>query len=158
MTAITRLTAQEQRELAHYIANRKIHDDNDHQVVLEDLIVADQVFEEKMAKVSEEENFNLKNRYRHQWTTMQWANKKRMPIHETKVADLLRNQHVYRSKVYKEIGNYQSVLDNTQLSNGVLTYVNEAANGELRDLLNDVGIKDETLSFTNLAKLNKMRE
>jgi hypothetical protein len=52
--------------------------------------------EKKMAEVSETENFNLKNRYRHDKRTMQYADKKRMPIHESKVADLLRNSHIYR--------------------------------------------------------------
>jgi hypothetical protein len=52
--------------------------------------------EKKLANVSETENFNLKNRYRHDKRTMQYADKKRMPIHESKVADLLRNSHLYR--------------------------------------------------------------
>jgi hypothetical protein len=109
--------------------------------------------------VSEEENFNLKNRYRHQWKTMNFADKKRMPIHESKVADLLRNSHIYRAKIVKEIGTYQKELDKgDQFENGVLTYLNEAAWGEMRELINDVGIRDETIEFTNLAKLNKMKE
>lgn len=112
-----------------------------------------------MAEVSEEENFNLKNRYRHQWKTMNFADKKRMPIHESKVADLLRNSHIYRSKIVNEIGTYQKQLDKgDQFENGLLTYVNEAAWGEMRELINDVGIRDETIEFINLAKLNKMRE
>jgi hypothetical protein len=46
----------------------------------------------------------------------------------------------------------------TQFENGVLTYLNEASYGEMRDLVSDVGIRDETIEFTNLAKLNKMKE
>jgi hypothetical protein len=44
------------------------------------------------------------------------------------------------------------------MENGVLSYVNEAAYGELRDLINDIGIRDETIPFTNLKALNKQRE
>jgi hypothetical protein len=43
---------------------------------------------------------------------MNFADKKRMPIHESKVADLLRNSHIYRSKIVEEIGTYQKELDN----------------------------------------------
>jgi hypothetical protein len=90
---------------------------------------------------------------------MNFADKKRMPIHESKVADLLRNSHIYRAKIVKEIGTYQKELDKgDQFENGVLTYLNEAAWGEMRELINDVGIRDETIEFTNLAKLNKMKE
>ncbi len=44
------------------------------------------------------------------------------------------------------------------MENGVLTYVNEAAYGELRDLITDIGIKDDTIEFTNLKALNKLAE
>lgn len=44
------------------------------------------------------------------------------------------------------------------MQHGVLTYLNEAAYGELRDLITDVGIRDDTIEFMNLAKLNKFRE
>lgn len=44
-----------------------------------DILVSNEA-EEKLAKISEEENFNLKNRYRHQKKTMDYADKKRMPV------------------------------------------------------------------------------
>lgn len=40
----------------------------------------------------------------------------------------------------------------------MLTYVNEAAYGELKDLITDVGIKDDTIEFTNLRMLNRKKE
>lgn len=52
--------------------------------------------EEKLAKISEEENFNLKNYYRHTTQTLKWADKKRMKVDEHKVRDMLRNQHIVR--------------------------------------------------------------
>jgi hypothetical protein len=71
---------------------------------------------------------------------MKWADKKKMPISKDKVRDLLRNEHIFRDKINKEIQTYTAFQDNTQFENGVLTYVNEAAWGDLRDLLKDVGI------------------
>ena len=97
-------------------------------------------FAAKLAKISEEENFALKNRYKHQKDTMQYADKKRMPISKDKVRDLLRNEHIFRDKINTEIETYSKFQDNTQYENGVLTYVNEAAWGGLRDLLKDIGV------------------
>jgi hypothetical protein len=50
-----------------------------------------QTIETKLAKLSEEENFNSKNRYRLQRTKLDYADKKRMPIDESKLKDVLRN-------------------------------------------------------------------
>lgn len=161
MPLLSNLTPQEQRALIHKIQNARgqcEQGEEDNEDLFEQLIVHSQMMDEKLARISEEENYNLKNRYRHQQKTMKYADKKRMPIHESKVADLLRNSHVYRSKIVDEIGTFEKELNNTQMNNGVLTYLNEAAYGELRDLITDVGIKDDTIEFTNLAKLNKKRE
>ena len=46
---------------------------------------------ERLAKLSEDANFALKNTYVHQNQTMQYADKKRMPIDSDKVRDILRN-------------------------------------------------------------------
>jgi len=40
----------------------------------------------------------------------------------------------------------------------VLTYVNEAAWGDLRDLLKDVGINKSTIQFANVADLLKAKD
>lgn len=53
-------------------------------------------FAKKLAKLSEEENYALKNRYKHDKDTMQYAKKEKMPIDQSKVKDLLRNQHIFR--------------------------------------------------------------
>jgi len=71
---------------------------------------------------------------------MKWADKTKMPVDSRKVKDMLRNQHIFRAKVQDEVPTYDEELNNTQFNNGVLTYINEAAWGDLRDLLNDVGI------------------
>jgi len=61
---------------------------------------------------------------------MDYVDHKKMPVDESKVKDLLRNQHIFRDKFNKEIGTYQQLQDNPQMENGVLTYLNEAAYGE----------------------------
>lgn len=52
--------------------------------------------ETKLANLSEEENFNSKNRYRLQRTKLDYADKKRMPIDESKLKDVLRNQATFK--------------------------------------------------------------
>jgi hypothetical protein len=115
-------------------------------------------YAKKLAKISEDENFALKNRYKHQKDTMQFAKKERMPIDKSKVKDLLRNQHIFRDKMNNEIGTYAKFQDNTQFENGVLTYVNEAAWGDLRDLLKDIGINKQTIRFANVQDLIKKKD
>ena len=63
----------------------------------------------ELAQISEEAHYDMKNRYRLNKTTMQFAKKKRMPIDERSVRDLLRNQHLFRIKMNKEIPNYTTV-------------------------------------------------
>ena len=94
----------------------------------------------QLAKISEEENFALKNRYKHNLDTMRYADKKRMPIEKNKVKDLLRNQHIFKDRISQEIGTYREWEENTQFEKGVLTYANEASWGDMREMLNDLGI------------------
>lgn len=47
-------------------------------------------FKQTLAKISEEENFALKNRFKHHFDTMQYADSEKMPIEKSKVKDLLR--------------------------------------------------------------------
>lgn len=60
----------------------------------------------KLAKISEDEKFALKNRFKHQKDTMQYAKKENMPIDQMKVKDILRNQHIVRQRVNEEINTY----------------------------------------------------
>lgn len=76
-----------------------------HASILDELNL--QSVEKKLAEISEEENFNNKNRYRLQRTKMDYAEKKRMPVDEQKLKDLLRNQGVFRDRFNNEIGTYQ---------------------------------------------------
>lgn len=60
----------------------------------------------RLAKMSEDGNFALKNTYLHNENTMKYAKKERMPIDQSKVRDLLRNQHIARYAIDNEIGTY----------------------------------------------------
>lgn len=55
--------------------------------------------EQSLAQLSEDENFNKKNRYRLQKTTMDFAEKKRMPIDEAKLKDVLRHKASFRYRI-----------------------------------------------------------
>lgn len=114
--------------------------------------------EEKLAKISEEENYNAKNRYRLQRKTLDYAEKKRMPIDESKLRDVLRNRPTFRTRISQEIGNYDAIRMNPQFENGLLTYLNEATYGEMRDLVRDIGIHTDNMEFFNIGDLAKKRE
>ena len=47
---------------------------------------------------------------------------------------------------------------NNQFENGLLTYLNECAWGDLRDLLKDVGINKETIRFLNVSDAVKAKD
>lgn len=71
-----------------------------------------------------------------------------MPIDESKVLDLLKNQHLFRSKIADEINTYLPEMQNTQMENGVLTYLSNAAYGDMQDLIREVGIHRDSIPFT----------
>jgi hypothetical protein len=90
MPLLRHLTKDEQRALIHKIRNSgRSKTDPTSGEILDNLMSQD--FEKELAKVSEVENYNLKNRYRFQKTQMDYADKKRMPIDQSKVKDILRN-------------------------------------------------------------------
>jgi hypothetical protein len=155
MPILRTLNAEEQEAFLHKLRNsgRSLTD--------VDGLLSEMTFhqiEEKLAKLSEEENYNAKNRYRLQKTKLDFAEKKRQPIDESKLKDVLRNQPAFKQAIDKEIGNYESVRRNPQFENGVLTYLNEATYGEMRDLVRDVGINSDSLTFMNVGDLQKKRE
>lgn len=72
--------------------------------------------------MSEKENFDLKNWYRHNNKTLCYADKKRMKIDERQVRDMLRNQHLFRGHMEAHIGNYTSEENRPWYEHGLLTY------------------------------------
>lgn len=81
-----------------------------------------------------------------------------MPIDESKLKDVLRNQATFKVAIDQEIGNYNRQINNPQFENGILTYLNEATYGEMRDLVRDVGISSDNIEFVNVGDLAKKRE
>lgn len=67
----------------------------------------------RLAKISEEENFALKSRYKHQKETMNFADPKRMPIEAHKVKDLLRFQNTFRGRLHKELETFDEIDGHT---------------------------------------------
>ena len=81
-----------------------------------------------------------------------------MPIDESKLKDVLKNRPTFRVALTKEIGNYDAQIYNPQFENGLLSYINEASYGEMRDLVRDVGVHPDNLEFFNVGDLAKKRE
>jgi hypothetical protein len=150
MPLLAQLEENEQRSLVHMLFSESRDSQNLN-------ALTDNRFEKELAKISEAENFAMKNRYRHQNKTMNYAEAKRMPIDEKKVKDLLRNQHIFRNRLNSEIGTYQALIDNPQMENGVLTYLNEAAHGDMKDLIRDVGIAKDKIPFYNLNQISQVK-
>jgi hypothetical protein len=159
MPLVANLDAEETEIFMHLVHN-KTQSLNASQNISNNLIDAacSNQTKEMLAKISEDEKFALKNRFKHNKDTMKYAQKSRMPLDEMKVKDMLRNQHMVRSKIHDEVGTYKQFQENTQFEKGVLTYVNEAAWGDLRDLLQDIGISNQTIRFSNVADIIKKKE
>lgn len=94
-----------------------------------------------------------KNRYRLQRKLLDWGDKKRMPIDETKVREILKRRGAVKSQLVNEIATYEEIMKNPQLENGLLTYLNEASYGEMRDLIRELGIAPGNLEFVNVGDL-----
>lgn len=58
----------------------------------------------------------------------------------------------------EEVGTYSALQLNPQMQNGVLTYLTEAAYGDMKDLINDVGISGDSVEFFNLAAIRKLKD
>ena len=113
---------------------------------------------EELAKLSEKEHFDVKNRYRHQRETLDYAEKKRMPIDERTVRDMLRNQHIVRWKIEQDLPTYSSMMHNRQFEYGLLQYLYEGSGGELADLVKEVGIKRDSIPYYNVEKFRQFKD
>ena len=149
------MSEEEQRAFIHLIKNKK-NSSSEVQSAMD--CVADDSELAELAKLSEKEQFDVKNRYRHQKRTMQYADKKRQPVDERTVRDMLRNQHLFRTKINNEIPNYTDMQENSQFEHGLLTYLREGAYGELGELVKEVGIKRDTIPFYNLTKFRQYKD
>lgn len=106
----------------------------------------------RLATLSEEANFLKKNPYRYRAQVDRFINKNRAAVDLDKVVDLLRNSDEYYIKLdADEVRHYRQV----QLYKGagkideMLSLANELAFGAMRDLFDDLGIKNQTLQYTS---------
>jgi hypothetical protein len=160
MGTLSGLNAADQRALIHLIKNKGASQIADGQELSEQLMneVTSEGFLKELAEISETENFVLKNRYKHQKDTMNFAEKKRMPVDERSVREMLRNQHHFRNRMNTELPTYAAQMESTQFENGLLTYLREGAYGELGDLVKEVGIQRDTIPFYNLTEFRKYKD
>lgn len=114
--------------------------------------------EKKLAKISEDEAYLEKNRYRLEKTKLDYAEKKRMPVDERKVKDILRNRPALVAQMRDEFQTYEQERERNQFNNGLLSYLNEAAFGDMRALLDDVGIVNAAIPFMNVSDIQKKRD
>lgn len=153
MPLLRGLNKDEQRALFHKIqnSNRREGDTFLNDGLLDEFV--NRNIETKLSEISEDANFQNKNRYRLQRTLIDYADKKRMPVDESKLKDILRNHTAVRHRMDKEIGTYSDKQKNTQYEQGVLTYLNEVTYGEMRDLVRDVGINNDSVNFYSVNDL-----
>lgn len=93
MPTLRNLDEEESEIFLHLLRNTKRSSGGDSQKRTNALIdesCSDEL-KKQLARLSEEENFALKNRFKHEKDTMKYADKRRMPIEKNKVKDLLRN-------------------------------------------------------------------
>ena len=81
-----------------------------------------------------------------------------MPVDEQKLRDVLKNQGTFREKIQKEIGTYEEIQKSAQLEHGILTYLNEAAYGEMKAFTKDIGINKDTVDFYSFNDYQKLKD
>lgn len=156
MPLLRGLTPEESEALIHKLRNEKRNIDSNDDIIQE---LVSKEAEKKLAKISEEQNFLNKNRFRLQKTKLDYADKSRMPVDEDKIKLALRNRPEFKQKLSEEIDNYEDIRNNPQYEYGILTYVEEAAYGDLKALIRDIGIHPDNLSlFVNFGDLQKERD
>lgn len=98
MPLLVNLDEEETEIFIHLIKNKSRRELNNDARRTQELIdeACSNEFLEKLAKISEEENFALKNRWYHNHKTMYYADKSKMPIDKSKVVDLLRNSNSFK--------------------------------------------------------------
>lgn len=157
MPVLRLLDDQEARDLIHMLKNEKRTEMSDNLHRRSKLVdeACNDSLKEELARISEEENFMMKNAYHHQTEVMNYARKEKMPIDKSKVRDMLRNQHLYRAQITNDVNTYEREQMNTSYEEGMLTYLTESAFGEMHELLQDVGVTRDHLDFTTLDELEE---
>ena len=160
MSMLAHLTPREGKDFVHLLENKKrVHLDDDKQRSLDliDQACSDE-FRNKLAKISEDENFALKSYYTLDKHHLRFADKKKMPVDAGKVKDMLLNQHIYRDRIHKDLPTYRVVTENTEFERGVITFLNYAAKGAQRRLLDDVGVTNSSITYTNVNESHEKED
>jgi excinuclease UvrABC nuclease subunit len=100
--------------------------------------------EKEMSKVSEEANFEKLNYYRHHNRTLRHVDKKRQPVSQEKVTEMLRHQDIIRLSIKEELNTYEEVYERDQFERGLLSYIEDLAFGDKKVLLKDIGLLDKS--------------
>ena len=105
---------KEKRSFIHLVRNNQGNGkvSNEYTKRAMDDVVDDSLLVE-LSKRSEKELYDVKNRYRHNKLTMQYADKSRMPTDERNVRDMLRNQHIVRFKINQELSTYTEMQESS---------------------------------------------
>ena len=146
MPILRDLDEEEAKIFIHLVKNKGRSVDQSIQAT-NDLIddACDNSMAEKLAKLSEDSNYAMKNRYKHDFETMNYARKDKMPIDQSKVKDLLRNQHIFRHKINSDIPTYSQFHEkNKGWENGILSYLLYGADSGMREMITDLGISWQT--------------
>lgn len=142
MPVLMQLDEYESEDLLHLIKNKQRSSNSEKQNRKNKLIdeACSDVLKKKLSKISEDENFAVKNAYNHETETMNYAKKEKMPVDSRKVTNAVRQQHLYRAQINNDINTYAEEQENVGFEEGILTFVAETADGDMRNLLNDIGV------------------
>lgn len=101
MPVLAGLDNEEKEILIHLLKskNKEINQSSQNTNYLIDSACSEQE-KRRLAKISEEQRFALKNRFLFDKQVMNFADKKRMPLDKIKVQDMLRNKHHISNKVH----------------------------------------------------------
>lgn len=160
MPVFAGLSPTEKRALLHLVKNKRGQQQPLGSEIVDDLLAAtaDTGLQQELAAVSERENFNAKNHFRLKKQQLQYIDKKRQPVEESSVRDLLRNQHLYRIKMQEEVPNYENLRNNSQFEHGLLNYLSEGSMGEMKELVKELGITRGAIPFYNMTQYRQYKD
>ncbi|CDW85583.1 UNKNOWN [Stylonychia lemnae] len=157
MPILRGLTPSEVEILVHKIknSNQNISDSMTEEILNESVL---RDVEEGLAKVSEEQNYLAKNRYRLERTVLDYGDKKRQPVDHRRLHEMLKNRPAFRAKILDEIQTHEEGRFNPQWEHGILSYISDGSVGAMKDLVRELGINSENIPFMNVGDLQKTRD
>ena len=155
MPILTKLNDDEARAFIHLVKNQKRTQQSNklHRRFTAIDQACDNELKKKLAKISEDENFSMKNAYHHETTTMIHADKKKMPVDVRKVRDALRSQHLYRARITNDVNTYDLQEIDTQYEEGIIASFLPLAFGEYKDLLTDLEIDPTNFQHVHYSEV-----